>query len=91
MARELDIAYREDDGVAARAGALLWLLARHPVRSARDLFAHRRAAPRLSALAPAARRVKRSHATRVHALGGEEVQDTARRLAALTGRGLEDR
>jgi GT2 family glycosyltransferase len=91
VAREIDVAYREDDGVAARAGAMLWLLARHPIRSARDLLAHRAPAASLWALAPAARRVKRSHANRVHALGGEEVQDTARRLAALTGRGLEDR
>ncbi len=91
VARELSIAYREDDGVAARAGALLWLLARHPIRSARDLLTHRAAAASLWALAPAARRVRRSNATRVHALGGQEVRDTARRLAALTGRGLEDR
>jgi hypothetical protein len=91
VARELDVTYREDDGLAARVSALAWLLARHPVRSARDLRRRGPGAIPLRDLAPAAQRLERSRGARVHALGGEDVQETARRLAALIGRGLEHR
>ncbi len=37
--RALPIDYREDDGVAARVRALVWILARHPLRCALDLTA----------------------------------------------------
>lgn len=91
VARELDVAYREDDGLAARASALAWLLTRHPLRCARDLLHRRQGAVPLRDLAPAAQRLERSRGARVHALGGEDVQETAGRLAALIGRGLERR
>jgi hypothetical protein len=89
VVRELEISYSEDDGVASRALALAWLLLRHPIRALQDTR-HRRAGERtLRSLAPAALRVERSHADRIHPLGGTEVQTVARRLAALTGRGLD--
>ena len=91
VARELEVTYREDDGFGARALALVWLVVRHPVRSARDLSGRRPLGPRLRALAPAALRLERSQGARVHPVGGDEARDTARRLAALIGRGLEDR
>jgi hypothetical protein len=40
-------------------------------------------------LAPAVLRLKRDPDARVHPLGGDEVQATARRVAALAGRRLE--
>ena len=90
VAREVRTDYREDDGVAARTGALMALVARHPVRSAGDIMAGRRGGPTLSALAPAARRLERDRRARVHALGGDEVRSTARRLARLAGRPLDE-
>ncbi len=90
VGRRLDIAYREDDGTAARVLASLWLLGRHPWRSLIDLRTRRAGAPGLGALAPAALRLARSPAARVHGLGGAEARTTARRLAALTGRELEE-
>jgi hypothetical protein len=86
----LHIAYREDDGIAARAGALAALIARHPLRAVADLASRRPAEPRLSALAPAALRLERDRGARVHPLGGDEVRGTARRLARLAGRPLDD-
>jgi hypothetical protein len=91
VARKLEIDYREDDGVAARAIALARLATRHPLRCAMDPLRRERDAPRLSALAPAAVRLVREPGARVHALGGEGVHATARRLAALSGRRLEGR
>ncbi len=89
VARELDVAYREDDGAAARLAALAWLLVRHPWRAARDLRRRSRGAPSLRALAPAAFRLSRVRGARLHALGGEDVQLTACRLAALIGRSVD--
>jgi GT2 family glycosyltransferase len=89
VARELDVAYREDDGTAARLAALAWLLVRHPWRAARDLRRRPRGAPSLRALAPAAFRLSGVRGARLHALGGEDVQLTARRLAALIGRSVD--
>lgn len=86
----LRIDYREDDGLAARAAALVALALRHPLRAAADVLAHRPGEPKLSALAPAALRLERDPAARVHALGGDEVWSTARRLARLTGRPLDE-
>jgi GT2 family glycosyltransferase len=91
VARELEIDYREDEGVAARAFALARLATRHPVRCAMDVLGHAQGAPRLSALAPAAVRLVHEPRARVHALGGEGVHATAQRLAALSGRRLEGR
>jgi hypothetical protein len=89
VARELEIAYREDDGVATRVLATARLLVRHPWRAVRDRRRRRGGAPSLPALAPAAFRISRGRAARLHALGGDEVQATAQRLAALTGRSVE--
>lgn len=90
VARGLEVDYREDDGVAARAGALLALLVRHPLRVAGDLLARRPGEPGLAALAPAVLRLRRDRRARVHALGGDEVRATARRMARLAGRPLDE-
>jgi GT2 family glycosyltransferase len=90
LPRELQVDYREDDGIAARAWALIALAVLHPMRSAADLVSHRPGEPGLSALAPAVLRLKRDRGARVHALGGEEVRATARRLARLAGRPLDE-
>jgi GT2 family glycosyltransferase len=86
----LRIDYREDDGIAARAGALLALLLRHPLRCAADITARRPGGPGLLELAPAVVRLQRDRGARVHAIGGEELRATARRLARLAGRPLDD-
>jgi GT2 family glycosyltransferase len=88
-ARALEIDYREDDGGAARATALLALAARHPLRSARDLVTRGAGAPGLAAIAPAVRRLGHDPSARVHPLGGEDARAVAMRLAALAGRRLE--
>jgi hypothetical protein len=90
IARGLHIDYREDDGVAARAGALVALAARHPLRCAADVVARRRGEPTLPSLAPAALRLVHDRGARVHAVGGDEVRVTARRLARLAGRPLDE-
>ncbi len=94
LTRSLPIAYREDDGAGARAGALLKLVLRHPLRCLRDVAARRGRPARpagvgLAALAPAALRIQRDPGARVHALGGESARQIAARLAALTGRALD--
>jgi GT2 family glycosyltransferase len=89
VGRALPIDYREDDGVAARVRALVWILARHPLRCALDLTARRPRTPKLSALAPAARRLSNDPAARVLPLGSQDVHATAARLARLAGRRLE--
>jgi len=91
VTRELAIDYREDDGSAARALALARLAARHPLRCALDRVRRPPRSPTLAALAPAAVRLEHERGARVQALGGEEVHATARRLAALSGRRIEDR
>ena len=90
LARALQIDYREDDGLAARAAALLVLLVRHPLRCAGDALARGPADPGLSSLAPAVLRLGRDRHARVLAVGGEEVRSTARRIARLAGRPLEE-
>ena len=89
-ARELTVDYREDDGTAARLGALVRLILRHPVRCALDPVRRSRGDPKLAALAPAVLRLLGDPGARVHALGGDQARDTARRLATLAGRTLED-
>jgi hypothetical protein len=95
LTRSLPIAYREDDGAGARAGALLKLVLRHPLRCLRDVAARRTHDPGssgrvgLAALAPAALRIQRDPGARVHALGGQPAREIAARLAALTGRALD--
>jgi hypothetical protein len=88
VARRLGVDYREDDGVAVRAGALLRLVVRHPIRSALDLTRRRPGEPALAAMAPAALRLARDREARVHPLGGEAAAAAARRLAALAGHPL---
>jgi GT2 family glycosyltransferase len=90
VSRTLEIAYREDEGVASRMAALLRLATRHPVRCLRDVVGRGPGEPGLAALAPAAVRLMRQPGTRVHPLGGEEVRAIARRLASLAGRPLAD-
>ncbi len=90
LSRELQVDYREDDGIAARAAALLAIAVRHPMRAAGDLLARRPGEPGLSALAPAVLRLRRDRHARVHALGSDEVRATARRLARLAGRPLDE-
>jgi hypothetical protein len=86
VGRELHISYREDEGILVRLVALARLAARHPLRSARDLRHRNPDEPPLRALAPAALRLGREKTSRVHPLGGDEVQAVARRLGAVVGR-----
>ncbi|HET6864820.1 MAG TPA: glycosyltransferase family 2 protein [Solirubrobacteraceae bacterium] len=90
LARGFEVDYREDDGIAARVGALLALVVRHPLRVIGDLLARGPGEPGLSTLAPAVLRLRRDRRARVHALGGDEVRATARRLARLAGRPLDE-
>jgi GT2 family glycosyltransferase len=88
-ARALIIDYREDDGLATRAGALIRVFTRHPVRCALDLARRRPGEPRLAAIAPAVRRLGSDADARVYPLGGDEARAVAARIAALAGRPLE--
>jgi hypothetical protein len=89
-ARQLDVRYLEDDGAAARAAAGVRLLIRHPVLVARDLLRAESTEPSTWALAPAVLRLGRDPGARVHPLGGEAARATARRIARLAGRQLEE-
>jgi hypothetical protein len=82
----LRIDYREDDGFAERVSALLWLIARHPLRALRDQRLRGPGEATLAALAPAVRRLERDPVARVQPLGGGEAPAVARRLAALARR-----
>jgi hypothetical protein len=88
-ARGLTIDYREDDGAGARTVALVRLLVRHPLLSARDLVGRGARAPGLAAIAPAVLRLARDGDARVHPLGGADARAVAARLARLAGRRLE--
>jgi Glycosyl transferase family group 2 len=90
VSQSLWIDYREDDGMAARATALLALVLRHPLRCAADLLARDPGEPSLSSLAPAVARLRRDRGARVVAIGGEELRATARRLARLAGRPVDE-
>ncbi|HEY1520202.1 MAG TPA: glycosyltransferase family 2 protein [Solirubrobacteraceae bacterium] len=90
VVRALQIDYREDDGIAARAVAVAALFLRHPVRCVTDVIGRRPGEPPLSALAPAVRRLARDGRARVHPVGGGEVRATARRIARLAGRSLDE-
>jgi hypothetical protein len=87
-AHVLRIDYREDDGAAERWRAALWLLTRHPLRTAAGLRATR-GAPPLRVLAPAARRLTGDPGARVHALGSAAARSSAARIARLAGRELD--
>lgn len=86
-ARALRIDYREDDGGAARAFALLRLALRHP---ARTVAAARAGTPAVGALATAAIRLAHNPGARVQALGGGEAERAATALARLSGRPLPE-
>jgi GT2 family glycosyltransferase len=88
-ARPLRIDYREDDGVLLRAASMLRLVVRHPLRCSLDATRRSRGEPKVSALAPAVRRLERDGDARVHALGTEQARAVARRMAALAGRPLD--
>jgi GT2 family glycosyltransferase len=89
-ARSLAVAYREDDGVAARVLALVAVALRHPLRCALDRARRRRGEPTLAAIGPAVRRLAREADARVHPLGGGDTRATARRIAQLAGRPLAE-
>ncbi len=88
-ARALRIDYREDDGTLLRAGSVLQLLIRHPLRCVLDVMRRAGGDPKLSALAPAVRRLERDRDARVHALGTDQARAIANRVATLAGRPLE--
>ncbi len=89
-ARSLAVAYREDEGVAARALALVAVVLAHPLRCVVDRGHRRRGEPSLAAIAPAVRRLAQEDDARVHPLGGAETRATARRIANLAGRPLDE-
>ena len=68
----LDVAYGTDDAIPRKLADLVWLVASHPIRCARDLVARRRwrreeRVRSLRSLAPAARRVVRAREQHLHA------------------------
>jgi len=81
--------YREDDGELTRLTALVRLLARHPLRCARDVLGHGPEEPGLAAIAPAVARLRRDRGARLRPLGGSAARALAMRLARLSGRRLE--
>ncbi len=89
-ARSLAVAYREDDGVAARAFALVAVVLAHPLRCALDRGRRRQGEPTLAAIAPAVRRLARENDARVHPVGGDDTRATARRIARLAGRHFDE-
>jgi GT2 family glycosyltransferase len=89
ITRELTVAYREDDGFAARLMALGRLALAHPLRCALDRLRRGPGEPKLWAIAPAVRRLEHERDARVLALGGAETRATARRIAKLAGRPLD--
>lgn len=86
----LAINYREDDGAALRAWALIGIVLRHPLRCLLDILRRSPGDPSLRALAPAVRRLERDPQARLQALGRDRAHSVARRLAALAGRPLQD-
>jgi hypothetical protein len=89
VTRELTVAYREDDGFAARLAAFGALALEHPLRCAMDRLRRGPGEPKLWAIAPAVRRLVHERDARVLALGGAETRATARRIAKLAGRPLD--
>ncbi len=83
VVREVPIAYREDDGLAARLLAAARLTLRHPLRCARDLLRRGPGDVPLRQLAPAVLRLQHERSARVHPLGGAGAQSVARRLHEL--------
>ncbi|MEA2272029.1 MAG: hypothetical protein QOI98_737, partial [Solirubrobacteraceae bacterium] len=84
------VSYRSDDPVSRHLRDLVWLVARHPVRCARDLADRRRWRREewptsLRDLAPVARRVARGRETHVHAHFAAAAALDAMRVARLLG------
>lgn len=87
-ARGVPVDFLEDDGAARKAADLAWLVARHPIRSARDLLAQQRWRREekpwpLRSLAPAARRAARGGPTHLHAYFAAGAALNALRLSRL--------
>ena len=86
----LDVHYGGEVGSVRQLGALLWLLARHPLRSVADLLARRRwrreekVSP-LRVLAPTARRMHRRRVEHLHAHFARRAALDALRLHRLLG------
>ncbi len=88
--RGLPVNVWEDDGVARKALDLAWLVTRHPLACARDLWAGRRWRRSewvwpLRSLAPVARRLERSGERHVHAYFLSGAALNAMRLSRLLG------
>jgi len=84
----LEVAYTGDDSRAVRIRALAWLVARHPLRCARDLAARRRwrreeGVRRLRTLAPAVRRAHAARTQHMHAHFAAGAALDALRIGAL--------
>ena len=88
-ARGIDVRYLEDENVGARALALLWVVARHPLRALRDLADRRDFDPAermpLSAIAPMARRLSRGRERHVHVHFAALAAVNALRAGAIAG------
>jgi GT2 family glycosyltransferase len=83
-ARELPIAWAEDDGWLRRAGAVIWLAGRRPLRVAGYALSRRRTRPALTAVAARARRLVALGVREIEAVDPGASAD-AEALAALTG------
>ena len=88
-ARGMDVRYLEDENAGARAEALLWVVARHPLRALRDLLDRRRFDPAermpLSAIAPMARRLARGGERHIHVHFAALAAVNALRAGAIAG------
>ncbi len=86
----LEVVYGTDDGIARKVADLAWLVARHPVRCARDLSAGRRwraeePVRSLYSLAPVARRIARAGERHLHVHFAARAALDALRLGRLLG------
>jgi hypothetical protein len=90
-ARQLSVAYREDDGEVERTLAMVGLVVRHPLRCALDGLSRAPGQPTLRELAPAIRRLERDRHARVLAPGGGPGGAVAKRMAVLAGRTVDER
>ncbi|MDQ3571564.1 MAG: glycosyltransferase [Actinomycetota bacterium] len=89
VARELSVAYLEDDPLPQKTRDLVWLLARHPLRSLQDRLRRRHwseeATLPLSALASPARRLARDGSPHIHAHFAATAALNAMRLSRMLG------
>ena len=89
-ARDLDVAYIEDDGILERHAALARLVLRHPLRCARDRMGRRHfreedAVRSLWVLAPMARRIERGGERHLHVHFAGPIALDALRFGRLLG------